>query len=191
LLLYGELPSRSQFQLFEREVMHHTFVHRDLEEIIGAFRHDAHPMSILTSAFAALGAYAPEANPSLAGQKIYTSNTAAALQLMDKQIFRLVGKSITLAAMAYRVRQGRQFVSPPQGMTYSETFLYMMDHLNEPNYKPHPVIAKALDTLFLLHADVGLPRSWFSAGFRAIGNLRHMLALENTTDADITPHSTR
>ncbi|TKA53162.1 hypothetical protein B0A53_04018 [Rhodotorula sp. CCFEE 5036] len=153
LLLYGELPSRDQFQLFEREVMHHTFVHRDLEEIIGAFRHDAHPMSILTSAFAALGAYAPEANPSLAGQKIYTSNTAAALQLMDKQIFRLIGKSITLAAMAYRVRQSRQFVSPPQGMTYSETFLYMMDHLNEPNYKPHPVIAKALDTLFLLHAD--------------------------------------
>ena len=191
MLLYGELPSRDQFQLFEREVMHHTFVHRDLEEISGAVRHDAHPMSILTSAFAALGAYAPEANPSLAGQKIYTSNTAAALQLMDKQIFRLVGKSITLAAMAYRVRQSRQFVSPPQGMTYSETFLYMMDHLNEPNYKPHPVIAKALDTLFLLHADVGLPRSWFSAGFRAIGNLRHMLALENTTDADITPHSTR
>lgn len=136
-------------------------------------------MSILTSSFAALGAYAPEANPSLAGQKIYTSNTAAALQLMDKQIVRLVGKSITLAAMAYRVRQGRQFVSPPQGMTYSETFLYMMDHLNEPNYKPHPVIAKALDTLFLLHADVGLPRFTLAAGFPSIPNLCHTLVLKD------------
>lgn len=154
LLLYGELPSAAQYKLFSDEVMHHTFVHRDLEEIIGAFRHDAHPMAILTSAFAALGAYAPEANPSLAGQKIYTSGTAASLQLMDKQIFRLIGKAITIAAMAYRVFRGRNFVSPPQGMGYAESFLYMMDYLGEPNYKPHPVIAKALDTLFLLHADV-------------------------------------
>ncbi|BGP53486.1 hypothetical protein JCM8202v2_001045 [Rhodotorula sphaerocarpa] len=153
LLLYGELPSDAQYKLFSDEVMHHTFVHRDLEEIIGAFRHDAHPMAILTSAFAALGAYAPEANPSLAGQKIYTSGTAASLQLMDKQIFRLIGKAITIAAMAYRVFRGRNFVSPPQGMGYAESFLYMMDYLGEPNYKPHPVIAKALDTLFLLHAD--------------------------------------
>ncbi|BGO88887.1 hypothetical protein NBRC10512_002244 [Rhodotorula toruloides] len=153
LLLYGELPSRSQFDLFRTEVLHHTFVHRDLAEIVGSFRHDAHPMAILTSSFAALGAYAPEANPSLAGQKVYTSGTAASLQLMDKQIFRLIGKSITLAAMAYRMRSGRQFVNPPTGMDYAESFLYMMDHLGEPNYRPHPVVAKALDTLFLLHAD--------------------------------------
>ncbi|GAA6047720.1 hypothetical protein JCM3770_001744 [Rhodotorula araucariae] len=153
LLLYGELPSRDQYKLFSTEVLHHTFVHRDLEEIVGSFRFDAHPMSVLTSAFAALGAYAPEANPSLAGQKIYTMDTAASLQLMDKQIFRLIGKSITLAAMAYRMRQGRQFVAPPADLGYAESFLYMMDHLNEPNYRPHPTIAKALDTLFLLHAD--------------------------------------
>jgi citrate synthase len=93
---------------------------------------------------------------------------------MDKQIFRLIGKSITLAAMAYRVRSGRNFVRPPAGASYAESFLYMLvryfpppvlhkphtdcpimqDHLNEPNYRPHPVIVKALDTLFLLHADV-------------------------------------
>ncbi|GAA5885166.1 hypothetical protein JCM6882_007257 [Rhodosporidiobolus microsporus] len=152
LLLYGDLPTKSQFNLFETEVMHHTFVHKDVDEIIGAFRHDAHPMSILTSSFAALGAYAPEANPSLAGQKIYTSGPSS-LELMDKQIFRLIGKAITLAAMAYRVRMGRNFVSPPARAGYAESFLYMMDHLNEPNYRPHPVIAKALDTLFLLHAD--------------------------------------
>ncbi|GAA5884268.1 hypothetical protein JCM1840_000189, partial [Sporobolomyces johnsonii] len=153
LLLYGELPTTKQFELFEREVLHHTFVHRDLEEIVGSFRFDAHPMAILTSGFAALGAYAPEANPSLAGQKLYTSGSSAALQTMDKQIFRLLGKSITLAAMAYRARMGRQFVPPPSNMGYAESFLYMMDHLNEPNYRPNPVLAKALDTLFLLHAD--------------------------------------
>ncbi|GAA5880503.1 hypothetical protein JCM8547_008346 [Rhodosporidiobolus lusitaniae] len=107
----------------------------------------------MTSSFAALGAYAPEANPSLAGQKIFSSGTDASLAAIDKQIFRLIGKSITVAAMAYRVRSGRNFVPPPAGASYAESFLYMMDHLNEPNYKPHPVIVKALDTLFLLHAD--------------------------------------
>lgn len=81
-------------------------VHRDLEELVGAFRYDAHPMAILTSSFAALSAFAPEANPSLQGQKLYSSNSPASLAMMDKQIFRLLGKSITLAAMAYRIRQG-------------------------------------------------------------------------------------
>ncbi|GAA5907355.1 hypothetical protein JCM8208_007162 [Rhodotorula glutinis] len=154
LLLYGELPTSSQYKLFSGEVMHHTFVHRDMADIVASFRHDAHPMSILTSSYAALGAYSPEGNPSLAGQKIYTAPTDAALRLLDKQIFRLIGKSITLAAMAYRMRQGRQFVAPPANMSYTESFLFMMDHLNEgPGYRPHPTISKALDTLFLLHAD--------------------------------------
>ncbi|GAA5973320.1 hypothetical protein JCM11641_003071 [Rhodosporidiobolus odoratus] len=155
LLLYGSLPTRQQYSLFSKEVLHHTMVHRDLENIVGSFRHDAHPMSMLTSSLAALGAYAPEANPSLAGQKIFSSGTTSALQAMDKQIFRIIGKSITLAAMAYRVRMGRGFVPPPPGKDYgyAESFLYMLDHLNEPSYRPHPVLAKALDTLFLLHAD--------------------------------------
>ncbi|GAA5998023.1 uncharacterized protein JCM10292_002269 [Rhodotorula paludigena] len=156
LLLYGELPTKSQYTLFSNEVLHHTFVHRDLQEIMGSFRHDAHPMAMLESAFAALGAYAPEANPSLVGQNIYTNarTSEASLQLMDKQIFRLLGKAITVAAMAYRMRMGRQFVKPPAGLSYTESFLYMMDHLNEgSSYRPHPTIVKALDTLFLLHAD--------------------------------------
>ena len=125
-----------------------------MADIIASFRHDAHPMAILTSSFAALGAYSPEGNPALAGQKIYTAPTDAALRLIDKQIFRLIGKAITLAAMAYRMRQGRPFVAPPANMGYAESFLYMLDHLNEPSgYRPHATISKALDTLFLLHAD--------------------------------------
>jgi citrate synthase len=117
-------------------------------------------MAILTSSFAALGAFAPEANPSLQGQRLYTSGSRQSLQVMDKQIFRLIGKSISLAAMAYRIRQGRPFNQPPQGLDYTSTFLYLLDHLNERDYKPNPVLAKALDVLFLLHADVSR-RYWY------------------------------
>jgi len=156
LLLYGNLPSATQFKIFETEVMHHTFTHSDLDKLVSAFRYDAHPMSILTASFAALGAFAPEANPSLQGQTLYTkagSGDKDALAAMDKQIYRLLGKSITLAAMAYRIRQGRHFNVPKPGLTYTETFLYLLDHLGEEDYKPHPVVAKALDVLFILHAD--------------------------------------
>ncbi|KAA1084985.1 hypothetical protein PGTUg99_001634 [Puccinia graminis f. sp. tritici] len=155
LLLYGELPTKQQFNLFQNEVMHHTYVHVDLEQIVSAFRYDAHPMAILISSFGALGAFAPEANPSLQGQKLYTRpEEASSRTVMDKQIFRLLGKSISLAAMAYRVRMGRAFNRPPVGRSYTETFLYMLDYLNEgENYRPNPVIAKALDVLFILHAD--------------------------------------
>ncbi|PLW04989.1 hypothetical protein PCANC_07541 [Puccinia coronata f. sp. avenae] len=155
LLLYGELPTKPQFQHFEKEVMHHTYVHVDLEQIVSAFRYDAHPMAILISSFGALGAFAPEANPSLQGQKLYTRpGEMDSRHVMDKQIFRLLGKSISLAAMAYRIRMGRAFNRPPVGRSYTETFLYMLDYLNEgENYRPNPVIAKALDVLFILHAD--------------------------------------
>ena len=112
-----------------------------------------------------------QANPSLQGQNLFTKTDPASLANMDKQIYRLVGKAPTLAAMAYRVRQGRDFVVPPPGMSYAESyvssstlseepnltniqsFLYQLDHLGELDYKPNPVLAKALDVLFLLHAD--------------------------------------
>jgi citrate synthase len=153
LLLYGDLPSTSQYQLFEKEVMHHSVAHADTEGLFKAFRYDAHPMSILTSAFAALGSFYSEANPSLQGQNLFSKGDAASLAAMDKQIYRLIGKSTTLAAMAYRVRQGRDFVTPPTGLGYTASFLYQLDHLSEEDYTPSPVLAKALDVLFILHAD--------------------------------------
>ncbi len=143
LVIYGELPTRQQFATFESEILHHSYLHRDSEELISSFRYDSHPMSILTSSFAALGAYAPEANPSLAGQRLYTnaaSGDKAALANLDKQIYRLIGKATTLAAMAYRVRQGRPLNRPPLGLSYAGSFLYMLDSLNEHEYKPHPVL---------------------------------------------------
>ncbi|KAF7374819.1 Citrate synthase [Mycena sanguinolenta] len=81
--------------------------------------YDAHPMAILTSALAYLGSYYSEANPSLQGQNLFTRGDAASLAVMDKQIYRLIGKATTLAAMAYRVRQGREFVTPPTGLSYT------------------------------------------------------------------------
>ncbi|KII85036.1 hypothetical protein PLICRDRAFT_116779 [Plicaturopsis crispa FD-325 SS-3] len=153
LLIYGSLPTREQYKVFEGEVLHHSVVHADAENFFRSFRYDAHPMAILTSAFAYLGSYYSEANPSLQGQNLFTRGDKTSLAIMDQQIFRLIGKATTLAAMAYRVRQGRAFVTPPTGLSYTGSFLYMMDHLGEENYTPNPVLEKALDTLFLLHAD--------------------------------------
>ncbi|KAJ4477265.1 peroxysomal citrate synthase [Lentinula aciculospora] len=153
LLIYGSLPTSSQLKVWQSEVMHHGVVHADAEQFFRSFRYDAHPMAILTSAFAYLGSYYSEANPSLQGQSLFTKGSTESLAVMDKQIYRLIGKATTLAAMAYRVRQGRSFVTPPTGLSYTGSFLYQMDHIGEENYKPNPVLEKALDVLFLLHAD--------------------------------------
>lgn len=153
LLIYGHLPSRDQYKVFESEIMHHSIVHADAEGFFRSFRYDAHPMAILTSAFSYLGSYYSEANPSLQGQTLFTKGDHNSLANMDKQIFRLIGKATTLAAMAYRIRQGRDFVTPPTGLSYTGSFLYQMDHLGQENYRPSPVLEKALDVLFLLHAD--------------------------------------
>ncbi|KAI0331866.1 peroxysomal citrate synthase [Cubamyces sp. BRFM 1775] len=153
LLIYGSLPTKDQFKFFESEVMRHSVMHSDAEGFFRSFRYDAHPMSMLTSAFAMLGSYYSEANPSLQGQRLYTKGDRASLETMDRQIYRLIGKATTLAAMAYRVRQGRNFVTPPTGLSYTGSFLYQMDHLGEENYTPNPVLEKALDVLFLIHAD--------------------------------------
>jgi citrate synthase len=153
LLIYGSLPTKEQFNIFESEVMHHSVVHADAAQFFRSFRYDAHPMAILTSAFAYLGSYYSEANPSLQGQTLFTKGTPESLAMMDKQIYRLIGKATTLAAMAYRVRQGRDFVIPPTGLSYTASFLYQMDYQGQVNYTPNPTLAKALDILFLLHAD--------------------------------------
>ncbi|KAF5367414.1 hypothetical protein D9758_003612 [Tetrapyrgos nigripes] len=153
LLIYGSLPTASQFKVFQHEVMNHSIVHADAEQFFRSFRYDAHPMAILTSAFAYLGSYYSEANPSLQGQTLFTKGNKESLAVMDRQIYRLIGKATTLAAMAYRVRQGREFVIPPTGLSYTGSFLYQMDHLGQEDYRPHPVLEKALDVLFLLHAD--------------------------------------
>lgn len=150
LLIYDDLPSKSQFDKFNWEVMHHTFIAEDLSALVKSFRYDAHPMSIFISSFAAMSAYAPDANPALKGQNLY-ANT----DIMNKQIIRILGKATTVAAYAYRVRIGRSLVQPRSDLGYVENFLYMMDNHGEagPEWKPHPKITRALEIMFILHAD--------------------------------------
>ena len=158
LLIYGELPTPAQYASWHNEVSRHTFIHTDVEGMFKTFRYDSHPMSMLTAAFATLGAFAPEANPSLQGQKLFTAaakGDLASLRVLDKQILRILGKAPTLAAAAYRMRQGRPFNRPAQNLSYTGNFLHLLDTLSDsdPAYTPHPVLEKALDTLFIIHAD--------------------------------------
>lgn len=150
LLLYGELPSARQLAQWEHRVMRHTFVHQDIISLMQDFRYDAHPMGMLVSAFAAMGTLHPEANPALQGTNLYESK-----DVREKQVLRVLGKMPTVAAIAYRHRAGRPYNNPaPAGtLSYTENFLMMLDRLSEADYRPHPKLAKALDTLFILHAD--------------------------------------
>lgn len=149
LLIYGELPSKKNNEYFTNRVMKHTFVHEDLKKLMSTFRYDAHPMGMVISAVAAMSTFHPEANPALAGSDIYNDKV-----LRNKQIHRLIGSITTISAFAYRHRIGRPYVNPSgKTLTYTENFLYMLDRLSHVNYKPHPLLAKALDILFILHAD--------------------------------------
>ncbi|KAF9976665.1 hypothetical protein BGZ73_008062 [Actinomortierella ambigua] len=149
LLIYGELPNKVQFKQFEHEVLHHTFVHTNASQLMKSFNYDAHPMGMFVSGIAALSTFHPEANPALVGSDLYTRDD----RIMNKQIFRLLGKAPTIAAMSYRHRIGREFNHPVANLGYAGNFLQMMDRLTESNYVPHPKLTKALDILFILHAD--------------------------------------
>ncbi len=151
LLLYGELPSQDEYTYFRNRVMKHTYIHEDLKRIISSFRYNAHPMGMLVSTIAAMSTFHPEANPALAGSDIYKNKL-----VRNKQIHRLVGTLPTIAAFAYRHRTGRPFVDPSpvtRNLSYSENFMYMLDKLSDQPYTPNPRLAKALDVLFILHAD--------------------------------------
>ncbi|ORZ40660.1 citrate synthase family member [Catenaria anguillulae PL171] len=163
LLLHGELPSADVLAQWTHRIMHHTFVHENLIQFLQSFRYDAHPMGMLVSAVAALETFHPEASTDLQGDHIYSSDA-----LRNKQIFRLLGKMPTIAACAYRHRIGRPYNYPKNGLGYTENFLYMLDSLGETDYKPNPVLARALDVCFILHADHELNCS--TAAFRQIAS---------------------
>jgi citrate synthase len=148
LLIFGELPTKNQFDKFSNKIMNHTYIHTDLERMIKSFRYDAHPMGMLVAGIAAMSTLHPEANPALMGDQIYKDR-----KFVNKQIFRLLGNVPTLAAYCYRHRIGRPYNQPRNDLSYVENFLYMMDYLNDKNYKPNPTLTRALDILFILHAD--------------------------------------
>lgn len=128
--------------------MTHTMLHTDVSSQMKSFRYNAHPMGMLISTISSFSTLKPEANPALAGEKIYLNET-----FRNKQIYRLIGVAPTIAANSYRHRIGREYNLPNESLGYVENFLYMMDRLNENTFKPHPKLVKALDVLFILHAE--------------------------------------
>lgn len=166
LLIYGHLPARSELDYFSGRVTRHTFIHEELKTLMKSFRYDAHPMGMLISSMSAMSTFHPEANPALApgGQDVYNN-----IELRNKQIHRILGTIPTLAAYAYRHRIGRPYVDPSHAsMSYTESFMYMLDRLSNVDYRPHPRLARALEVLFILHADHELNCS--TAGVRHLAS---------------------
>ena len=141
LLVYGDLPTQPQLDAWVHEITHHTFVHENVRRFMQGFRYDAHPMGMLQSSVGMLSTFYPEA------KDITDAETN------DRQIVRLIAKMPTLGAFAYRHVTGRPFVYPNNELSYSENFLSMLFTTGVPKYTPDPRIVKALDVLFILHAD--------------------------------------
>lgn len=150
LLINGELPTKQQLSNWSDRVMKHTYLHQDLLQLLKNFRYDAHPMGTLISCISAMSTFYSDANPALKGENLYSKSSD---EFKNKQIFRLLGKMPTIAACAYRNRIGKPYNDPKSSLGYTENFLYMLDKLEETDYKPHPKLAKALDVLFMIHAD--------------------------------------
>ncbi len=142
LLMHGELPNAEQSAAWSKEVTHHTFIHENVRKrFLEGFNYDAHPMGMLVSAVAALSTYYKD------------SKVLDEQETLNRQIVRLIAKMPTLAAAAHRFSVGMPFVYPDNSLGYTENFLSMMWKIAEPRFEPDPVLAKALDVLFILHAD--------------------------------------
>ena len=141
LLLKGELPTAQELEKWKLNVTHHTMIHENMRKrFVDGFHYDAHPMGMFISATAALGTFYDDA------KDIFDTDS------FEKQVLRLVAKVPTIAAMCYRFSQGLPFVSPDNALSYGENFLNMMFKIGD-DYKVNPVLAHAMDVLFILHAD--------------------------------------
>jgi citrate synthase len=141
LLMNGELPSKDQLGEFTHTITHHTYVHQNVKKFMEGFHHDAHPMGILVGTVGALSTFYPEA-------KNFTEPVNRRLQMA-----RLIAKMPTLAAFASRHSRGLPYVYPDNDLSYAGNFLNLMWKMSEPKYEPDPILERALDVLFILHAD--------------------------------------
>ena len=141
LLIYGELPTRAEWEQWEHEITHHTYVHENIKKLMEGFRYDAHPMGMLLSTVGALSTFYPGANN-------ITDETEQHMAAV-----RLIAKMPTLAAFAYRHNLGLPYVYPDNDLGYPENFLSMLFKMAEWKYEADPRLARALDVLFILHAD--------------------------------------
>jgi citrate synthase len=141
LLVHGELPTSKQLEEWDNEITIHTFVHENVKEFMQGFRYDAHPMGMLLASVGALSTFYPEASA-----------------IKDKairylQVIRLIAKMPTLAAFSFRHNQGKPYVYPDNDLSYPGNFLSMIYKMTELKYEPDPRLERALDVLFILHAD--------------------------------------
>jgi len=142
LLVHGDLPTPAQYEVWTHDITYHTFIHENMRKrFLEGFHYDAHPMGMLVSAIAALSTFYAEAKD--------IDNT----EVRQKQIVRLIAKMPTLAAACHRFSVGMPFVYPDNSLGFAENFLSMMYKIAEPHYEADPRLSKALDLLFILHAD--------------------------------------
>jgi citrate synthase len=141
LLLNGELPTKPELDAFTKEITLHTFVHENVRTFIDGFRYDAHPMGMLVATVGALSTFYPEAKHVLDAE------------IRRMQMIRLIAKMPTIAAWSFRHSVGMPFVYPDNELSYTENFLAMMKRVAEPKYRAHAEVSRALDVLFILHAD--------------------------------------
>ncbi len=141
LVMNGELPSHRELEEFTHIVTHHTYVHENVKNFMSGFRYDSHPMSMLASTVAALSGFYPDA-------KNVKDKRSRRIQMM-----RLIAKMPTLAAFSYRHTQGLPYVYPDNDLSYGGNFLAMVKRMAESRYKVNPILERAMDVLFILHAD--------------------------------------
>jgi citrate synthase len=141
LLLNGELPTKPELEQWHHTITYHTFLNENLKGVLDSFRYNAHPMGMLISMISALGTFYPEA------KKIFEP------EARQRQIERLIAKMITIAAFGYRHMMGMPKVYPDNELSYSGNFLNMMFKTTELKYQPNAALERALDILFILHAD--------------------------------------
>jgi len=141
LILHGELPTSAQLEDWTYHVTHHTFIHESIKKFLDGFHYDAHPMGMVISAVAALSTFYPDA------KNIFDEDSRR------KQTWRLIGKMPTLAAFTYRHSLGMPYAYPDNELSYPGNFLNMLFRTTELKYRPNPTLERALDVLFILHAD--------------------------------------
>jgi len=141
LLRHGELPTQQEYDKFVHEITFHTYVHENFRKFLEGFRYDAHPMAMLNSSIAGLASFYPSA------RNIFDETER------NISIVRLLAKTPTIAAFSYRHVKGLPFVYPDNRLSYVENFLSMVARMTESKYEANPIFAKALEVLFILHAD--------------------------------------
>jgi len=156
LLRNGELPTRSEYDKWVHEITYHTYVHENIKRFLEGFRYDAHPMAMLCSSVAALSSFYPEAKNISDPEQRHIS------------IIRLLAKLPTLAAFCYRHVKGLPFIYPDNDLSYVENFLSVVAGMSESKYEPNPVFTKALEVLFILHADH--EQNCSTSAVRAVGS---------------------